>query len=353
MKKNSLIFAIIIAIATSCGTGEKSRVSEYLEVPEEFRPIPFPDYNQFSQAKVELGRYLFYEKELSQERDLSCESCHQQEYAFCDGGVKLSRGYRGENEIRNSMPLFNAAYYGVLFWDGHSSKLEEPAYRGIWLPMIFGSDTVEINRRLRNHEYYPSMFKKAFGDVEPNCYLAAQAIATFVRTLVSANSPYDKYVRGDESALTSAQKRGMELFFSDRVHCVKCHDAPLFTNNKFHNTATTTHYFDRGRFYVTGVESDKGLFKTPTLRNVEVTYPYMHDGEFHTLEEVVRHYNRGGLSWFYKDSLIVPLGLKSNQMADIVEFLKALTDKEFLEDTKFSNPFLSEKPFSNGVENEN
>ena len=184
------------------------------------------------------------------------------------------------------------------------------------------------------------MFRKAFGaNAETDCYLAAQAIATFVRTLVSGNSKYDSYLRGNSSALNESEMRGMQLFNSSRCNCSVCHSGLFFTDLKFHNTGTTTHYFDRGRYYVTKDLNDRGLFLTPSLRNVEFSAPYMHNGEYSNLYEIIENYNRGGRAWFNRSTLLKPLNLTVQEKQDIIAFLKSLSDKEFISNKKFSNPF--------------
>lgn len=307
--------------------------------PPSFPQIPFPSENPYSSAKFELGRRLFYDKILVKDSSFkSCSHCLKQEYNFQDN-VPVSLGFRKLPEFRNTMSLTNVAYFDRIFWDGRGNKIELVAYRSLFLPYIFGNDTNEIKKRLHAHPLYPKLFKKAFGpDAVPSAYLTSLAIATFVRCLVSGNSPYDKFMRGDTNALDESQRRGMQLFFSDRTNCSKCHSGFLFTDLQFHNTGTSTHYFDFGREYVTQRYIDRGKFLTPSLRNVEVSAPYLHDGSFQTLEEVIENYNIGGKPFFNKDTLIRPLNLTPQEKKDLVNFLKALTDWEFLTNPDFSEP---------------
>lgn len=310
-----------------------------LNVPNHFPPAPFPEDNPYSIEKAELGRQLFYEKLLSKDTTMNCSHCMKHEYAFSDGGVKISKGHNREPEMRNTMSLANVVYRNNIFWDGRGKRIEGPAYRSIFLKKIFSADTNEVNLRLKNHPKYPVLFEKAFGKgTEPTSFLAGQAIATYVRTFISGNSAYDRYILGDKSALTIEQIHGMDLFFSDKTNCSKCHSGIFFTDMKFHNTGTTTHYIDRGRFYVTGEFTDRGKFITTTLRNIEVTHPYLHNGEFATLEEVIENYNRGGLPFINKDTLMKPLGLTQTEKQALVAFLKSLTDHEFLNNPWFSDP---------------
>ncbi len=344
------IFTILLIAACSEKSGTEpvneqqlvSKYSEELLVPSHFPPVPFPDNNPYNAAKAELGRYLFYEPLLSKDGSIaSCSHCMQQNASFANN-KDIPSGYGKQMESRNSMPLVNAAYRDKLMWDGRGTKIENNAYRSIFLSYIFGADTNEVNERLKRHSFYPKMFKEAFGEnTVPSSFLAGQAIATFVRTLVSGNSKYDKYINGNESALNESEKRGMELFFSERTRCSVCHSGIMFTDLDFHNTGTTTHYFDKGRYNVTKDWQDKGKFITPTLRNVEVTYPYLHNGEYWTLEELIHNYDIGGRDWFNKDTLMRPLYLSSVEKEDLINFLKSLTDTEFLRSSKFSNPHNS------------
>lgn len=342
------IFVALGGYSCDDSTNASSDEKTLLDIPEHFPEIPAPAYNPVTLEKARLGRLLFYDKILSDNYEFSCGSCHEQSEGFAHRGYKVDRGANGEHELRNTMSLVNAAYFETLMWTGHVELIEQPAYRGIWLPSIFGADTNLINRRLAEHPHYPRLINEAFGeDAQANCDYAARAIATFIRTIVSGNSPYDRYLRGDEDALSESGKRGMDLFFGERGRCSLCHTGLFFTDDKFHNTATTTHYFDRGRHYVTKDYEDYGKFKTPTLRNIEVTGPYMHNGEFEDLEAVMRHYNRGGLDFITKDTLMKRLNLSASEKEDIINFLKALTDEKFLSDPRYSDPFKSGDPFEN------
>lgn len=338
-----LFSCIIIFSAMSCNEfsnpNSSKNTDEGLIVPEGFPPIPFPEDNPYNPIKAELGRRLFYERRLSKDNLLpSCSHCMKQANGFSDC-TPVSLGFGNEPETRNTMALVNVAYRKALFWDGRGKRIEQPAYRSLFLTYILNGDTNEIEKKLKADPIYPELFRRAFGkNAEPKAYLIGNAIATFVRTLVSGNSAYDKYIRGDKKAMSESQIRGMKLFFSDKTNCSKCHSGFMFTDEKFHNTAVVTHYFDRGRYIVTKDFTDLGKFITPTLRNVEVNPPYMHNGELHSLDEVIEHYNRGGRNFITKDSLIKPLGLSDQEKADLVNFLKSLTDWEFIKNPKFGKP---------------
>ncbi len=333
-----IVFSFIYLLSCSETSNQLSEnQKDYSIPPSGFPPIPFPQDNPYSKEKFELGRRLFYEKLLVRDSSFkSCSHCLKQANNFQDN-VPVSFGIDNYPEYRNTMSLTNVAYFDKIFWDGRGNRIEPVAYRSIFLPYIFGIDTNELQKRLENHSLYPILFKQAFGEnSRPSAFLVAQAIATFVRCLVSGNSAYDRFIRGDSNALTPSQKRGMQLFFSERTRCSVCHSGFLFTDLQFHNTGTTTHYFDRGRYYVTKKYEDRSKFLTPSLRNVEVSAPYMHDGTYSTLEDVIEHYNRGGYPFFAKDTLMRPLSLSPQEKIDLINFLKSLTDFDFLNNPDFN-----------------
>ncbi|MBM2815653.1 MAG: Cytochrome c protein [Ignavibacteria bacterium] len=336
-----IYFTLLLSCNTALNTPQSRNSSnnENISVPQGFPPVPEPPDNPITLEKIELGRRLFYEKKLSKNGDMpSCSHCMKQENAFADN-TNFSKGNNNEPEYRRNMSLINAAYRKNLFWDGRGKAIEQPAYRSLFLPFILGSDTNVLQKRLEETPDYPEMFRKAFGkDAKPSAYYVSKAIATFVRTFISGNSAYDKYIHGDSSAMDKSAISGKELFFSDKTKCSRCHSGFLFTDGLFHNTAITAHYFDFGRYYITGKNNDKGKFLTPTLRNIEVRKPYMHDGSILSLEEVIEHYNNGGKNWYTKDTLIKPLNLTVQDKKDLLSFLKSLTDHEFLSNPKYKNP---------------
>ena len=340
------ISALILIISCSHNSSDKlpEQYDDYLTLPSHFPEAQFPKDNPYSKEKAELGRYLFYEPLLVNDTSFpACSHCMKQEYAFSNNKM-FSRGSNGLSENRNNMTLINAIYRDKLFWDGRAKRIEGPAYRSLWLPGIFNSDTNEIVRRLEQTKLYPNLFKRAFGEnTKISAYLVSRAIATFVRTLVSGNSKYDKYLNGDKTALNNEELQGMKLFFSEQTRCSVCHSGIFFTDLLPHNTGVTTHYFDKGHYDVTGKREHRGTFITPTLRNVEKTAPYMHDGALATLEDVMDHYNRGGKYFSLKDTLMRPLNLNSQELNSIISFIKTLTDTEFLSNPKYSNPHIAIK----------
>ncbi len=332
-----LVFQVILFVSCSDkNTNSTNSEEDFSIAPAGFFPIPFPRDNPYNSAKEKLGRYLFFDKIFSHDLSLACASCHKPQFAFA-GNVPNPMGANNISITRNALSLVNVAYRKKLGWDGIEKSLEEIIYGDFESPIFFNNDTNVILKRLEQHSFYPKMFEEAFGQgTKPYPFLAAKALATFVRTLVSGNSPYDKFLRGDSNALTPKQKLGMQIFYSERGNCFKCHNGFLFTDENFHNTGTTTHYFDRGRFHITGKLSDRNKFKTPSLRNIQLTAPYLHDGTYFTLEEIIENYNRGGYPFFNKDTLMKPLNLTKDEQDALISFLKALTDWEFINSRRFN-----------------
>lgn len=345
------------------------------QLPPGFPPPTVPADNPMSIEKVDLGRRLFYDRRLSGNQTASCASCHRPELAFTDGRARAV-GSTGEEHPRSAMSLVNVAYSPTFNWaDPALTELEEQ----IEVPM-FNRDPVElglagrereVEERLRADPHTRRRFREAFpGSHRPVTLAnASKAIASFVRTILSADSAWDRYVFYDDSeALSTAAKRGMELFFSERTHCSECHRAPLFSGGmrvtggmsaadrdrervraRFHNTGLDDldgegAYPDdnQGLIQHTGEASDMGRFKAPTLRNVDLTAPYMHDGSIETLEEVIDFYAAGGRGRGrdnpYKDPLISGFEISKSENADLVEFLKALTDCSVTENPAFGPP---------------
>jgi cytochrome c peroxidase len=333
------LILILAGVVTSCvdhaGTPSDATVSDY-PVPDGFPPIPTPLDNPITSEKIELGRLLFYDARLSRSGDLSCSSCHRQANAFADS-VAVSRGNNNERGLRNAPAIINVAYSGTWFWDGRARTLEEQVAAALTSPIEMASDTVLVSARLSSDDHYRRLFASVFGSA-PSAHNAIKALATFCRVLISGNSRYDRFRRGEVAALSDAEQRGMSLFFSERTGCAHCHSGINFTDNSFHSIGIHTHYYDRGRYYVTGSEGDIGKFKTPTLRNIALSAPYMNDGTLATLEDVLEHYNSGGKPFVNKDPRIRPLGLTKQELDDLRAFLHALTDSTFITTKAFAPP---------------
>jgi cytochrome c peroxidase len=343
MKVSAWIVPLLLAmLIVSCAVDSVPPAEPaFPVVPAHFPAVPIPADNPITIDKIELGRWLFYDKRLSRDRTVACASCHRPEAAFTDAGKIVSGGVGGARGLRNSPTVVNAAYQPHFFWDGRAASLEEQAMGAFLSEAEMFADTIAVASLLRS--FYQQAWKRAFGDTLVTMKRAMQAIATFERTVISAESPYDHFLRGDTTALTSAQRRGMQLFFSSRTMCANCHMGPNLTDDKFHNIGLFSHYFDKGRFVITRDPFDEARFKTPTLRNVELTAPYMaggdsEEGEMWTLEQVVEHYAKGGKPFATRDFRVRKLDLSKSEEADLVAFLKALTDPTIATNPKFSKP---------------
>lgn len=307
-------------------------------IPTDFPPMRVPAENPLTDAKVRLGRFLFFDKRLSRDSSTSCGSCHKPEHAFADTG-KVSFGFQGLATGKNSPTLTNVGYVPLLFAEGGIPSLEQQAIAPILAHNEFNMTQSELEARLSFVPEYRPLFQDAFGNEQVTLQRVIFAIASFERTLLSGNSAFDRWNRGDNTALSIAAQRGEALFFGETGDCWHCHNGFNFTTNSFHNTGLDSNTFKKGRVLVTGNPNDEGKFKTPTLRNVALTAPYMHDGRFQTLEDVVRHYNSGGKPHPQRDPLMRPLGLSEQDISDLVEFLKSLTDTSFTRNPSLQNPW--------------
>ena len=285
---------------------------------------PVPQDNPLTAAGVALGRRLFFDPILSADRSLACASCHLPRFAFASPD-RISIGIGGQRGTRNAPSLLNVAYGSPLFWDGRAQTLEQQALLPIQNPVELGSKLDGVLARLQADADYARDFAAAYGGPVNRVNLA-RALASFQRALLSGNSPVDRFRAGDSSALTTEQRQGLWLFES-KGRCWKCHSGRNFTDNQFHNTGVSWGRVpsDFGRFAITHKPADRGRFKTPTLRNVALTAPYMHDGSLPDLKQVVEFYNRGAGANPHRDPLMQPLNFSPREVAQLVAFLKALT----------------------------
>jgi cytochrome c peroxidase len=294
-------------------------------------PVPWPDDNPYTPEKAELGRLLFFDKRLSSDGSVSCASCHDPRHAFTDA-APVSTGIGGQKGDRSAPTVINRAYSTYQFWDGRASSLEEQARGPIAnaLEMTREPDTTAAHaatvRRLRGIPGYARRFRQVFGTTEFDIDHVARAIATFERTVLSGNSPFDRYRAGDKTALTPQQVQGMQIFFR-KAACDSCHLGFNFTDGSYVNIGIGMDRPspDLGRYRVSRREEDRGAFKTPTLREIARTAPYMHDGSLKTLEEVVEHYNKGGIKNPWLDERLKPLNLSREEVQALVAFLQALS----------------------------
>ncbi|MBL8240217.1 MAG: c-type cytochrome [Bryobacterales bacterium] len=294
-------------------------------VPRGLPPIVWPKDNPYSAAKVELGRLLYFDKRISADGTLSCATCHHPAKGFTDQ-AQFSTGIKGQVGGINSPTVINRAYGAIQFWDGRASSLEDQAVGPMANPIEMGNTHPVVVETLRKIPGYRARFKSVFGTEDFTLDHIAKAIATFERTVLSGNSPYDKYKLGNKAALNASQVRGMDVFFN-KAKCDQCHEGASFTLNSFHNLGVGQDKAspEPGRFAVTKNPADFGAFKTPTLREIEHTFPYMHDGSLKTLEEVVEYYDKGGIPNKNLDERIKKLNLTAQDKADLVAFMKSLS----------------------------
>jgi Cytochrome c peroxidase len=304
--------------------------------------MPIPADNPLTVEGVALGRKLFYEKKLSDNMTISCGSCHRQENGFNDPRP-FSAGTDGSLTSRSSMSLVNIGWSSHFFWDGRKTSIEAQIHDPVVNPFEMRNTWPEVVRRLQNDPEYPELFLKAFGTRKIDSLLVMKAIAQFVRTLVSFNSRFDKFVfTFDESVFNESEKRGY-LLYNNKAECFHCHTGPLLTDNTFRNNGLDRVFKDLGRGSVTKNPADYGKFKVPSLRNIAVQAPYMHDGRFATLEQALGHYNDSidknspGID-FDLTHLNGGLRLTPQEFRDLINFLKTFTDSTFLTNPAFSDP---------------
>ena len=271
---------------------------------------------------ADLGERLFFDQLLSADRTLACASCHRPDHGFADV-TAASEGVFGRRTTRNTPSLFNAAYGTFFFWDGRVQTLEEQVVQPISNPNEMGLPLPELVERLRARPEYREVFRAAF-DGEATAENLARALASYVRTLRSGDSPADRYAAGDPDALDVGARAGFKLF-RGKARCVECHIGPILTDERFHNTGVGWGGGDTGRFAITGDPTDWGRFNTPSLRNVALTAPYMHDGSMQTLETVVDFYDGGARPNQNLDLEIQPLQLTPEEKHQLVLYLRALT----------------------------
>lgn len=298
--------------------------------------VPTPATNLNYAAKIELGKQLYFDGRLSKNNAISCAFCHNPGTGFADSR-QTSIGVGGGIGGRQSPTVYNTAFNHFQFWDGRARSLEEQAIGPIHNPVEMAETHEHVVAKLGKIKGYQQQFRAVFG-TDVNLQGIAEAIAAYERTVLSTNSAFDRYVSGDQKAMDEAAVRGLALF-KGKARCILCHNGANFTDNQFHNLGVPQvgpMKEDLGRFSVTRAEKDKGAFKTPTLRSITETSPYMHDGAFKTLEEVVEFMDQGGGNNPNLSPLVKPLSLTAEEKADLVAFLKALTG----EPIKFSMPKL-------------
>jgi len=290
-------------------------------LPKPLERVKPPKANPSTPAKIALGRKLFFDGRLSRNNQISCATCHQPDKGFSNG-EQVAVGIDGQKGTRNVPGLINTGYAGSLFWDGRAATLEEQALMPISSPAEMDMKPAALAKKLNGIADYRKPFKQAFGG-KATPQRIAQALAAFQRSLVSRNTPFDRFLRGDKTALSKPARRGMRLFFG-QARCAVCHSGPTLSDDRFHNIGAADGPKDFGRRAVTKKEKHHGAFRTPQLREVGRTAPYMHNGRFKTLTEVVNHYNFGGVTDRrndHRDPELQVLYLSEDQVNDLVAFL--------------------------------
>ena len=301
-----------------------------LQVPEGFDQPKIPAENPLNEKKVALGKKLFYDPVLSKNSSLSGASCHRPELAFTDG-LSMSNGANNQPLSRNSPTLVNVVYNTAFMHDGGPKTLENQIMLPFDNELEFNLSLPEAADKLAKIDGYRKAFQETYGTA-PTAKGIIDAISSFERTLLSGNSKYDQYTfQGQQGALNASELRGNTLFFSKELSCSECHSGFNFTNYSLQNNGTFELGSDSGRYKVTRFINDIGLFKVPTLRNLSVTKPYMHDGRFSTLMEVILHYESGGHPYPTRSNLVRGFSLTDGQKKDLEAFLLSLTDEEFLQ----------------------
>ncbi|MBT8231276.1 MAG: c-type cytochrome [Saprospiraceae bacterium] len=329
---------IALAFLISCEKEVKPIPKSFglFEMPNGFDVVEHPTDNQYTKARWDLGKKLFFDPIMSLDSTISCSSCHKPELAFSDD-VAFSKGVDGAIGMRNAPSLANVSYHPYFTREGGVPTLEMQILVPIQEHNEFNFNIVLLAERLSQNSEYVELTHDAYNR-SPDPFTITRSLSCFERSLISGYSKYDQYINyGNLDVLNDSEIRGMNLFFSDKTNCVSCHGGFNFTNYEFANNGLYESYPDKGRFRLTGLNSDLAMFKIPSLRNVELTSPYMHDGSFKTLKEVILHYNEGGKSNTQKSNLIQPLNLSSEEIDDLVSFLKSLTDQTFINNPIFKN----------------
>lgn len=304
----------------------------YSVYPDDFPSPTIPGENQPNEARIELGKALFYDPILSIDSSLSCASCHRPNLAFADS-TATTPGVFQRPGTRNVPSLFNLAYQPHYLREASLPTLEMQILVPIQEHNEFAHNIVDIGLALTKIPYYDSLSRLAYGQ-EPGPYSITRSIAAFERTLISANSAYDQARRGQRTRST-AEENGYQLFLSDKLNCSKCHSEPFFTNFQPENNGLYLSYQDPGRFRFTKLKEDSGSFKIPSLRNVALTPPYMHDGSIRTLSEVIDFYAGGGANNPNKNPLITGFSLSPQEKSDLIIFLESLSDSSFVKNPNY------------------
>lgn len=330
MTKKIYIYCICLCLLIACvNNNEPPTPSPYqLQLPSYFPNPTIPVNNPLTKESIALGKKLFFDPILSRDSSIACNSCHHPVLAFSDS-VAISPGVDGRLGLRNAPTLMNVAWLQLINKDGGITKLDLQAMTPIEDHEEMDISILKVAERLNAQADYVALSNEAY-QRPLDAFVITRALAAYLRTLVTVNSPYDHFLEGNQKALSEAAIRGKDIFFG-QAKCSQCHSGFNFTNNGFENNGLYAEYVDKGRQRVTLLTKDEGKFRVPTLRNIELTAPYMHDGSLKSLKEVLSHYNSGGKTSANQSILIQPLNLSSFELADLEAFLRSLTDEAFVE----------------------
>lgn len=329
-----LLFISLLVITISCSKNEEINKKLNLEIPSNFPTQHYNfDQNPLTEQGFELGKMLFYDPKLSLDGSVSCGSCHQQFSGFANLDHDVSHGVDNCLGKRNAPVLFNMIWKDNFFLDGGVVSLELSPVNAITDVCEMKNDIQSVINYLKSDNKYQRQFKKAFDSDDINSQKMLKALAQFMGSMVSAESKYDQ-VKAGKLSFSDSESKGYQLFLQK---CNSCHTEPLFSDNSFRNNGLDAVSLDKGRAVITELSIDEGKFKVPTLRNIEVSRPYMHDGRFKNLEEVLNHYQNGVKSHKNLDDLLkTTFNLTDDDKSNIIAFLKTLTDQNFLKNSKFS-----------------
>ncbi|MFN8395823.1 MAG: cytochrome c peroxidase [Bacteroidia bacterium] len=326
-----IVFGLALALLSSCqleGRDEPVGDLAYqVDLPPHFEPMPVPPDNALTTERVALGKRLFHDPILSRDGSISCSSCHLQAFAFSDT-AQFSKGIEGRRGFRNAPALFNLAWHPYFFMDGGVPTLELQVLAPIDNHAEMDEELLNVIDRLKADIEYPTLFRRAYGR-EPDPYGLVRAIAAYERSLVSATSVYDQYLQGID-LMSPDMERGMALFNGTRLRCGSCHSGPNLTDYQFYNIGLPVTTADSGRMRVTLSEADRGAYKTPSLRNVYLTAPYMHDGSMSSLDEVFDHFASGGAHYPNQDPRTAGVIITPEERAALKAFFYSLTDDAFV-----------------------
>lgn len=345
MKIKYYIFSLFILFfylaACKKATISNPSINPYLPTISFNNPAGFPDpvytfdSNTLTNNRFRLGKFLFYDPILSSDSSVSCAACHAQSHGFADHNIPFSKGVGGQFGNRNAPPIFNAAWMPYFFWDGRIQHLDDFSMEPITNPMEMNETSLHVIKKLNKNTYYRKQFKLAYGIDSITELSLRKALSQYMSMLISSNSKYDQYQAGKIN-LSTSELNGLSIFSSN---CASCHKPPLFTDFSFRNNGLDSVFFDQGRAAYTKNNSDIGKFKVPTLRNIELTYPYMHDGRYLGLMEVINHYSTGIHNSSTLDkSIATNLKLSASDKKDLLKFLFTLTDYTLISDTLVAEP---------------